>query len=144
MERIIKGQKRYNTDTAKAKARYEAGEGSTWYRETLYRKKTGEYFIHGEGNSQSKYGKSKYTELGKQWEHGEEIIPLTYVEAQEWVKKHLGEAEYRKLFVNVSKGGKCQCHLVLRSTAAEILKRAASKTGKQQAEIVSDLIEKYL
>lgn len=141
MERIIKGQKRYNTDTAKKRAVYEDGNGSAWYRETLYRKKSGEYFLHGEGQEFSKYSKS----VNGLWTASEEIIPLTYDEAQKWAKKHLTKGEYNGLFgVITPKEGKYPCHLMLPKATAEKLRRAASKENRQQAEIITELIEKYL
>lgn len=142
MERIIKGQRRYNTETAKVQAQFSTGEASTpfWYMETLYRKKSGEYFLHGIGQIYSKYGKVINGKRVK----GEEIIPLTYEEAKDWASKHLPPTEYDFLFGKIIKIGKYPCHLMLPASTAEKLRRVASQTGRQQAEIVAELIEKYL
>lgn len=59
MKAIINGHK-YNTDTAKLIASY-ANRGG-WrdfhhFEEALYKKKTGEFFLHGEGGSETKYSR---------------------------------------------------------------------------------------
>lgn len=51
--------------------------------ETLYRTKTGDYFIHGEGGAESKYGKKS----SRGWIFGAAIIPLSHVEAFKWLSR---------------------------------------------------------
>lgn len=77
MKRIIKGR-RYDTDTAKKIASYKNNVPGDTYKliETLYRKKTGEYFICIDNKIRSK------EEIPKK-----EIVALTPKEAEEWVKK---------------------------------------------------------
>lgn len=57
MKKIINGKK-YDTETANAVGAY-ANSGRwcdfTHYEETLYQKRTGEYFLHGEGGPMTKY-----------------------------------------------------------------------------------------
>lgn len=53
MKKIIDG-KMYNTETAKECGTWDNCEyGFNRVEETLYRKKTGEFFIHGEGGANS-------------------------------------------------------------------------------------------
>lgn len=55
--KIING-KRYNTKTAKKVACYSNGYPYTdfgYFCETLYRKKTGEFFLHEDGGAFTKY-----------------------------------------------------------------------------------------
>lgn len=98
MRKIIHG-KLYDTETA----RYIGSNQSSCYRsdyhyfeEDFYRKKTGEFFLHGEGGPASRYaerlGSGGYVE-------GERIIPLSEEEAREWAENHLTPEEYEKLFV---------------------------------------------
>lgn len=87
MKKVIKG-KTYDTKTAKAIA---SAVGGTWgdprgWSETLYRKRTGEYFLHGSGGSESSYAE------------GEAIRPLTWDEAAEWARKNLDEEDSAAMF----------------------------------------------
>lgn len=93
MEVIIKG-KRYNTDKATM-----IGEGSAscprsdfaFFEEVLYKKRTGEYFIHGHGGPASKYAQLVDHNT---WSGGSKIIPLTYAAAMEWAEEHLSAQDY--------------------------------------------------
>lgn len=56
MKKIL-GGKKYDTETARVVGTY--GNGSSGFgacSETLYRKRTGEFFLYGEGGPMSKYG----------------------------------------------------------------------------------------
>lgn len=73
MRRIING-KAYDTDTAKQIAKYDNGllpDDFDYIEETLYLKKTGEYFILGEGGARSKYNVTTFVliteEIAKKW-----------------------------------------------------------------------------
>ena len=96
MNKIING-KRYNTESAAKLGEISEGQGYrdfSFWRETLYRTRSGNYFIHGEGG-----GYSKYAEVnGDNREYGEKIIPLSYEEAQKWVEKALTADEYETIF----------------------------------------------
>ena len=99
MKKIINGKK-YDTDTATLIASWDNGLGYndfSFCKENLYRKKTGEYFIHGEGGALSKYSKSveMNTRVG-----GESITPLTEEEAKTWVEQHANES-YEEIFGEV-------------------------------------------
>lgn len=56
MKKII-NKKTYDTETAKLVCTYEyvCGKDFRRVKETLYRKKTGEFFLHGIGGPSSKY-----------------------------------------------------------------------------------------
>ena len=57
MQKIIRGKK-YDTDTAKEVCCYSNNlpfGDFDWVQETLYVKRTGEYFLHGKGGARSKY-----------------------------------------------------------------------------------------
>lgn len=99
MKKVIKGKK-YNTETAKFVGSYGINLADRFARmeECLYRKRTGEYFLHGEGGPWSKYGISLNL---NECCGGEEIIPLTHEEAREWAETHLSVDEYEKEFGEV-------------------------------------------
>lgn len=75
----------YNTETAKEIIKYEPfgvyGKNDfQYYEETLYLKRTGEFFLYGEGNGLSEY-RASYIDG---WGPGCKIIPLTFDEAKKW------------------------------------------------------------
>ena len=95
MKKIING-KLYDTDTAKemgcwGNGRYDFSSCS----ETLYRKRTGEFFLFGEGGPMSKYARSTGN---NSWSGGSEIIPLTASKAREWAEEKLSADDYAEIF----------------------------------------------
>lgn len=99
MKKVING-KMYNTDTAVDKGKWWNGYSTTDFHyvyETLYQKKTGEFFLYGEGGSLSQYAQPCGTgQCG-----GEEIIPMTESEAKEWSEEKLDADEYIEIFGEV-------------------------------------------
>ena len=97
MKKII-GGKKYDTETAKAIA-YYCAPGDVrdfgYFEETLYRKKTGEYFLYGKGGPASAYSRS----CGQnEWAGGECIKPLTEYEARAWAERCIDADEYETIF----------------------------------------------
>lgn len=96
MKRIINGRK-YDTDTAKCLGTWENGYGCNdfkYVKEDLYRKKTGEFFLHGEGGAMTEYSESYAGNTCG----SERIIPLTEDEAKEWVENQLDADDYESIF----------------------------------------------
>lgn len=96
MKKII-NNKRYDTETARLVGEWDNGlSGRDFARcdEDLYQKKTGEYFLHGEGGGNSKYGEWHGNSGGP----GETIILMTAEEAREWAEKRLTAEEYEAEF----------------------------------------------
>ncbi len=99
MKRIINGR-RYDTETAKlvGYTSYSTPGDFNYWCEDLYLKRTGEFFIHGQGGPMSKYSQT----IGEnQWTGGHEIIPLSLSEAKKWAEKYLSGDEYEKIFGEV-------------------------------------------
>jgi hypothetical protein len=99
MKKIINGRK-YDTETAKflGNASFEVPGNFYFWSEDLYKKKTGEYFLAGEGGASSKYAHS----VGlNEWSGGEDIKPLTESEAKEWVEEYLTAEDYEEIFGEV-------------------------------------------
>ena len=100
MKKIISGR-RYDTSTAKllGVASYGYCTDFEYWREELYVKKTGEFFLYGQGGPMSKYSRP----VGQnEWSGGHEIIPLSLCEAQKWAEKHLSADEYEEIFGRVA------------------------------------------
>lgn len=100
MKKIINGRM-YNTETAKP-IKFYANDGG-WrdfrhYEETLYLKRTGEFFVAGEGGPMTKYAQP-CGQSGRS--SGSDIIPLTEREAKEWAERHMDADEYEETFGEV-------------------------------------------
>jgi hypothetical protein len=142
MKKVI-NQKRYDTDTAKCigwDSWGTPGDLKHW-SEKLYQKRTGEFFLYGEGGAMSKYAET----IGQnKWSGGEKIMPLDYESAREWAEKHLGADEYEKTFQVIEDeeddGKKKITTFSIPVSAAKKLKTMAAKSGKTQSAIVADLI----
>ena len=99
MKKVI-GGKRYDTDTAKylGYAGYSHPGDFNFWLERLYRKRTGEFFLHGIGGPMSRYARR----IGPdEWTGGEEIRPLSLEEAQKWAEENLEAEEFEKVFSEV-------------------------------------------
>lgn len=99
MKKIINGKK-YDTDTAECVSCWSNGYGCgdfQYAEERLFRKKTGEFFLHGEGGAMSNYAES----YGNERYGGEKIIPLSENEAKEWAERNLDVEEYEAIFGEV-------------------------------------------
>ena len=129
MKRII-GGKVYNTDTAKKCGIYEPNQDPrdlNWFREALYQKKGGEFFLHGDGNANSKYSRCC---APNEWCGDTKIIPLTYAEAQEWAEEHLNGDDYEKIFGDIAEDDSLVLlHISMTAAESEIIKRNAVKLG---------------
>lgn len=96
MKKVI-NRRLYDTDTAEEIDNYESDYLSSdfhYYEETLYRKKTGEFFLCGSGNGASPYSK-RYSDG---WGPGEGIHPLSLDDAKAWVERHMSAECYINLF----------------------------------------------
>jgi len=139
MNKIING-KRYSTDSAKEMASdsYSNYTDFHYWSETLYRKNTGEYFLHGEGGPRSRYA---VTVGQNQWSGGEKIIPLSVEAAQAWAEEHLTGDEYEKIFGEVEETAtKRTISLSLTESAIEKIKRGAAEAGMSMSEFVESLL----
>lgn len=128
MKKIING-KQYNTDTAKDIGSWDNHQYGDFgfVEETLYQKRTGEFFLYGAGGPASKYAESAG---GNNWAGGSQIIPLTWDEAREWAEKHLDVDNYEAVFGEVLEDdGRVALSLSLSAATVEIARREASKQG---------------
>lgn len=97
MKKIIKG-KRYDTDTAQKLGCWDnnlSRNDFNYTEETLYQKRTGEFFIHGESGAAGRYCRS----TANGWTSGgENIVPLSETEAREWCEHKLTADEYEAIW----------------------------------------------
>lgn len=99
MKKIINGKK-YDTQTARYICSYQhsyPGDFSYCY-EALYLKKTGEFFLYGEGGPMTEYSVA----VGQNtWSGGEEIRPLTKREALKFAEKNMSADDFEEEFGQV-------------------------------------------
>lgn len=140
MKKIING-KLYDTGTAKELGSWDNGlytNDLNYVCETLYKKRTGELFLLGEGGAATNYSERCGTD---NWRGSSFIIPLSFDKAKEWAEKHLDADVYQEIFGAIldDESKTTMCISVSTSTA-EKLKRAAV----QNKMTVSAYIEKRL
>jgi hypothetical protein len=139
MKKLINGR-RYDTDTAKELACWDNGVYGdiNSVEETLYRKNTGEFFLHGSGGANTKYARSTGT---GNWTPGEEIIPLTLEAAQEWAEKFLSVEKYEEIFgVTEEDSQKKLANFSLSLAAIEKIARLADEKKVAKSEIIERLV----
>lgn len=140
MKKIING-KLYDTDTARRLGDYD--NGGSWsdfghFEEALYVKKTGEYFLHGEGGPMTRYAVATGT---NSWSGGERIMPLTYDEAAAWAEEHLDADAFMEIFGPVPEGDdKKNVTFYLPVDLINQLKRDAQRAGISLSTHVEQLL----
>lgn len=142
MNKVING-KRYDTETAEL-----VGEWANTYNysdwsykcEELYRKKTGEFFLYGEGGPRSEYAVQTDSHS---WTGSSKIIPLTINEAKEWAEEHLDADNYEKYF-ELEEEGNIAFSLLLPEKLYNRLKDESDKSGKTMKNIIVEALESKL
>lgn len=140
MKKII-NNKRYDTETAKQIAEtgsWDQGVGPSdfnFWSETLYQKRTGEYFLFGEGGPLSKYSEP-YETNGSQ--SGAKIIPLTLDQAKQWAEKAMDADEYEANFGPVEDdGSKHVMSLSVDESTYQIIKRLAAENNISMSQVIN-------
>lgn len=132
MRKIIQN-KVYDTETAELVASYHDNTCA----ERLYRKRTGEFFIHGRGNSNS----DDYAVWrGNSVTGSEQIKPLTPKRAMAWAAKHLNRQQYDDIFGATADDQKITISLSLPVGAVNTLKNAAAEQGRTASALIAELI----
>lgn len=134
MKKIIKN-KVYDTETAKLLGEYEFEYASrsdlTWYSEKLYQKRTGEFFLYGEGNAASTYSNRNGA-----------ITPLSYDEAAEWGEQKLDADKYIGIFGEPEEDdSKRSLNLYLTIETIARLRQAAAKAEMSIGDFIAKMVE---
>ena len=139
MKKIING-KVYDTERAQAVCNWDNGVYGDFDRleETLYHKRTGEFFLFGEGGARTKYATSTGD---NNWAGGSRVIPLTWDAAREWAEEHMTGEEYEAVFgAVVEDDSKTVVTLSLSVGAVERAKRSAAQAGISLSAYIEALI----
>ena len=113
----------------------------SYWRERLFKTKSGKYFLHGEGNAMSKYSESRGN--GNRGA-GEEIIPLTAIGASEWAEENLDAEDFEKEFGEVVEASDDKVAITLSITVDKKarLEKMRTATGKSISKIIEEAIDK--
>ena len=140
MKKIINA-KIYDTDTARYVGWWDNGCGQgdfDYVSEELYCKRTGEYFLYGEGGARTKYSEM---EGSNTWTSGAMIIPLTYDAARKWAEEHLKADDYLKEFEPIADDdNKINCSFYITGGTMELLKEYARRQQKSVSECLENII----
>lgn len=140
MKKIING-KVYDTETAKQLGAWDNGLGGNDFgavEETLYRKKTGEYFLYGWGGAGTRYAQPAGTNF---WRSGERIMPLSFAEAKAWAEEKLSGEKYEQIFGEVTEdGSRVQVCYSLAASTVETIRRRAEELGITASEYIDKLV----
>lgn len=140
MKKII-NNKVYDTATARKVGYWGNGLGCRdfgWKEETLYRKKTGEFFLHGEGGPATNYAER----IDNAWSSGERIMPMSFAEARAWAEEHLDGDEFEEIFGAVAEDeSRVQVCYSISAAAAETIKRRAAEAGISASAYIESLIK---
>lgn len=141
MKKIIEG-KVYNTETAEFIGSWNNGKFQNdfgYIAEELYRKKTGEFFLYGEGGPQTKYVNC----AGGVFSAGEQIVILSFLEAKKWAETKLTVEVYEKIFGEIEEDEtKKNVLFSLKTENIEKLKRLATELKMSMSAIIDNFIEK--
>lgn len=99
MRKVINGRM-YNTETAKEVYEHDNGfpqNDFRWCAVTLYKKKTGEFFLYGRGGAASPYCEYYGDSRGS----GERIDPITEEQARDWLEEYGDADAYETAFGEV-------------------------------------------
>ena len=129
MKKIING-KLYNTDTARQVGTWSNSADCSdlsWVEESLYQKKTGEFFLHGQGGPNTRYAQQLEA---SHWTSGETISLISYESAQKWAEEHLTADQYQAVFGEISEDSSMvSLNLSLPAGLVDSIKRDAYRLG---------------
>lgn len=139
MKKII-NNKKYDTTTARevGSDSYSNPRDFHHWSETLYCKRTGEYFLHGEGGPASKYAERVEQ---NSWSGGEQIIPLSYANARKWAEEHLSADEFEAEFGEVTEDETAETITIsMPAVLLARLRREAQANGTSVSKLLVDIL----
>ena len=138
MKKII-DRKTYDTTTATRVGWWCNDLAQTdfnYVEETLYRKRTGEYFLFGLGGGMTEYAEFYNGASTK----GTKIVPLMFEEAREWAEEKLDGDEYIDEFGNPEAdddGDMVAMTITLPKAKAAALRKAAQKARVSESVFIA-------
>ncbi|HEY5588162.1 MAG TPA: hypothetical protein VIK86_04300 [Candidatus Paceibacterota bacterium] len=142
MKKIIKGAL-FNTQTAKLIGEWHNEFPSKDYNyceESLYRTKSGKYFIYGQGGARTKYAERCGN---NEWSEGDILFDLSRDAAKEWAQENLTVDKYEIIFGELTEDeGDNKEHLNVNISIS--LKNKLWKVAEERNMSISILVEEIL
>lgn len=105
--------------------------------ESLYRTRSGRYFLLGQGGAGSRYAMMVESD---RWTEGERIIPMTLEEAKSWAENHLSGEAYESIFGPVSEDeDRMQLNLSVSAATSDAIHKAASARGISMGQLLDEM-----
>lgn len=137
MKKVIKGRV-YCTETAKELGYWyntASMNDLAWASETLYKTKSGQYFLHCEGGPLSRYA----SHFGNDSGYGEKIEVMTIDQAKTWAEERLDGDEYEAIFGVVEESERVS--VSVDANVKQRLDELQSKTGKSLSDVIAMLLD---
>ena len=137
MKQVINGIV-YCTETAKLLGCWSNTANSrdfAWACETLYKTKSGQYFLHCEGGPLSRYG----SHFGNESGYGEKIEVTTIDQARTSAEERLDGDEYEAIFGVVEESERVS--VSVDANVKQRLDELQSKTGKSLSDVIAMLLD---
>lgn len=140
MKKVIAGVL-CDTSTARLLGEYEYSNrgGFHYYREELYRTKSGKFFLYGEGYAASPYARKVST---NEWAPGERITLLHPESARRWAEEHLDGDEYIAAFGEPEEDAE-HISVAISAKSKSILDDLKSRSGKTLRQLIEEAVAEY-
>ena len=143
MKKIING-KLYNTETAKKLGDWESDQdyrGLYHEEESLYRTKSGNYFLWCYGGAASRYNQ----QIGQnEWSSGELIQPISEDRAKKWAEDRLDGDSYERIFGEISEGESETVSVILPPDVVAKLKEEMERSSKKRTDVIVEALRQDL
>lgn len=140
MKKVISGVL-CDTKTARLLGEYQYSNRRDFYywREELYRTKSGRYFLYGEGGPASRYAEV----VGQnEWSSGEKIELLPPEAAKQWAEEHLDGDEYIAAF-GIPEEDAEHISVAISAKTKAVLDDLKSRTGKTLRQLIEEAVAEY-
>lgn len=140
MKKVIKGHV-YDTDKATQIAYWDntyPTNDLNFCKETLYRTKSGLYFVHGEGGALSRYAEPCD---GNGWQSGELIRPISVSDARAWAEEHMDGDAYIAAFGDPDSEDVHMISANISEGAYRKLRDAATEKDMSMAALIESMID---
>ena len=138
MKKVVKGVL-CDTDTAKLLGEYQflSRRDFHFFREELYRTKSGKYFLYGEGGPASPYAQTVGT---NEWSGGAKIQLLPPEAARQWAEENLSGDDYIAAFGEPEEDA--QYSVSIDAATKHRLDKLKTKTGKSLKQLIAEAVKK--
>lgn len=140
MKKVVQGVL-CDTETARLLGEYQNSNRSQFdfYKEELYRTKSGKYFLYGEGHAASPYARKV---AQSEWAPGEQIKLLPLEAARKWAEEYLSGDEYIAAF-GVPEEDAEHISVAISAKTKAVLDDLKSKTGKTLRQLIEEAVAEY-